>query len=403
MDPLLLFQRISLTNKTPAEFKCYLDYELSPYPLSLFDELGMRKTTKSSLYDCFEPQRTELSSESLIHVVDGGYLLHRVVWQQKETFENITNKYVEYVQRHYQPHSIIVFDGYPDGAAMKSTKYAERLRRQQKQTSADTLFDLTMAATVSQEKFLSNDNNKSRLITMLIVKLEDAGFICKQAYEDADTLIVTTAMGISGDYDVVVIVGEDIDILVILTARNSPESNIYFLKPGRRNIVQRLYSPRSLKYPSLRRFILFIHAVSGCDNTSAFFRRGKIKFVKLLEKNPDLQTILGPFLGADSHLDLIETASEKFIIALYGAKPKDKYSLEQWRFHCFRKAVSKNSFNLASLPPTRAAARQHAFRVYHQVQTWKDIHLVPTEWGWKRTLNGLLPITTLKELHRKHC
>lgn len=58
--------------------------------------------------------------------------------------------------------------------------------------------------------------------------------------------------------------------------------------------------------------------------------------------------------------------------------------------------MAKNSFNLRSLPPTRDGAKQHTYRVYHQIQKWGDIHLEPTEWGWKRTVNGLLPVTTEK-------
>lgn len=68
--------------------------------------------------------------------------------------------------------------------------------------------------------------------------------------------------------------------------------------------------------------------------------------------------------------------------------------LAEFRFHCFEKATTKNSMNLASLPPTRKAAREHSFRVYHQMQIWLGNQLPPTNWGWKQTSNGLLPITT---------
>lgn len=57
----------------------------------------------------------------------------------------------------------------------------------------------------------------------------------------------------------------------------------------------------------------------------------------------------------------------------------------------------KSKFNLASLPPTKAAARQHSFRTYHQVQQWYGAKKNPEVWGWKKNKNGLTPITTLKE------
>lgn len=48
-DPLLLFQRISLLKESSDQLREYFNYELSPFPLSLFDIVGMRKTVKSSL------------------------------------------------------------------------------------------------------------------------------------------------------------------------------------------------------------------------------------------------------------------------------------------------------------------------------------------------------------------
>ena len=54
INPLLIFQRISLNLKNQEDMKKYLQYELAPFPLSLFDKNGMRKTSKSSFYDNFE-------------------------------------------------------------------------------------------------------------------------------------------------------------------------------------------------------------------------------------------------------------------------------------------------------------------------------------------------------------
>ncbi|CAH1099224.1 unnamed protein product [Psylliodes chrysocephalus] len=53
IDPVLLFQRMSITAAFQDEIEKYFKYELAPYPLSLFDEIGIRKTQKSAIYDCF--------------------------------------------------------------------------------------------------------------------------------------------------------------------------------------------------------------------------------------------------------------------------------------------------------------------------------------------------------------
>jgi len=130
---------------------------LAPYPLSLFNEEGMRKTKKSVFYDLFYPvvdvsfenavyvidggfllhrvvwQTREIFSSILntVYVIDGGFLLHRVVWQTREIFSSILNKYVEYVKKYCNIGATVVFDGYPDDKT-KSTKSVERYRREKK-------------------------------------------------------------------------------------------------------------------------------------------------------------------------------------------------------------------------------------------------------------------------------
>lgn len=51
-----------------------------------------------------------------------------------------------------------------------------------------------MSVTVTLSKFLANEKNKSRLIALLRERFESAGIKTKQAKEDADVLIVNTAI-----------------------------------------------------------------------------------------------------------------------------------------------------------------------------------------------------------------
>ncbi|GBM08414.1 hypothetical protein AVEN_108403-1 [Araneus ventricosus] len=125
---------------------------------------------------------------------------------------------------------------------------------------------------MSQEKFLSNDKNKQRLINMLCVKFQKEGFVVKQ-------------VEIEKRSQCVVIVSEDIDLLVIMTASTNSE-NIFFLKPERGMGGDVLYCAATLNIAShIRDNILFLHAFSGCDNTSALFRRRKKKFMNVLKSN----------------------------------------------------------------------------------------------------------------------
>jgi len=51
-----------------------------------------------------------------------------------------------------------------------------------------------MKVPISQEKFLSNRLNKNRFIFTLIQKLENVNIILKQTQDDADVLIIETAI-----------------------------------------------------------------------------------------------------------------------------------------------------------------------------------------------------------------
>ena len=65
-------------------------------------------------------------------MVDGGFLLHKVRWDTNKSVDVIIKQYVDYTTHNYSWNSTIVFDGYPEGINVKSTKAAERLPRENK-------------------------------------------------------------------------------------------------------------------------------------------------------------------------------------------------------------------------------------------------------------------------------
>ena len=64
----------------------------------------------------------------------------------------------------------------------------------------------------------------------------------------------------------------------------------------------------------------------------------------------------------------------------------------------YKRAINRSSltssFDLASLPPTSYAAKQHSYRTYYTIQEWMGNALPPTEWGWKFEEGGLTPVET---------
>lgn len=113
---------------------------------------------------------------------------------------------------------------------------------------------------------------------MLITKSKEQNYTLKQAVEDADVFNIQTAIDMMLSFTCVFVV-EDIDLLVVLTAKARDHENIFLLKPARGKIAEMLYSTQSLKYKeAVGKNILFLHAIGGCDTTSALFNQGKLKF-----------------------------------------------------------------------------------------------------------------------------
>lgn len=116
IDSNLLFQRmlavvdIEDENNTKDAFA----HELSPYPLSFFDENEMmRNTTKSDLYKIMSVSlcSLELLTDKL-YVIDGGWLLRMIPWSHSVTYKDIFENYYKFIVKNFESSSTVVFDGY---------------------------------------------------------------------------------------------------------------------------------------------------------------------------------------------------------------------------------------------------------------------------------------------------
>ena len=206
---------------------------------------------------------------------------------------------------------------------------------------------------------------------------------------------MTTAISKASFFDHVIIVGEDIDLLVLLTSLASGVENIHFQKSGKGELAEVLYSTTSFKHSS-QDAIIFLHAFSGCDTTSALYGHGKKKFYSALDKSLKLQEMVSVFSQPDTCTEKIAEVGERFLVTLYGGDMETQ-TLDELRYHNFVKSAMKNKSSLTRLPPTRDAARYHSLRTYHQVQMWLGVEKNPVKWGWMRSSQGLTPITTTKD------
>ncbi|GBN32653.1 hypothetical protein AVEN_76987-1 [Araneus ventricosus] len=123
-----------------------------------------------------------------------------------------------------------------------------------------------MIPTLNQENVLTIWRNKCRLIGFLTEKMKTTIKSVRQADNDSDILIVETALTISNiQENSTVIVGEDIDLFVILTVHTPTKGN-FSPQDRKRKMGQRIYSSRSFEGIH-KENILFFHAFSDCEGT----------------------------------------------------------------------------------------------------------------------------------------
>jgi len=178
-----------------------LKYELTPVPLSLFSNRDQKMNkpnkagfSKTSLKELTVPLELTNQPCSTL-VVDGGWLLYVVKWEPGQTWQEIANSYLSYVQclgRNSQK-IIVVFDGYS-----RSPKDHDHIRRTKK-SCCNLQIQPDMIHRTPRAKFLDNTHNKSKLIHLLSSTFQYVHITVEQSDNDADTLIVREALAAATD------------------------------------------------------------------------------------------------------------------------------------------------------------------------------------------------------------
>ena len=167
----------------------------------------MRKSTKSTLKNILLRDVPSEFPPPSTHVIDGGALLH-MVWKAEATYE-VCKQYVHFLQKYGT--CIIVFDGCNNGPSIKDH---EQSRRSDKMAE-DIKVERSLTAHKNQQQFLSNNNNKSELISFLSSYLQERHEVYERI-NDADTSIVFHALTCAKSGKTTTVVADDTDILVLL-------------------------------------------------------------------------------------------------------------------------------------------------------------------------------------------
>lgn len=399
IDPELLFQRLIIISKSAEDKEEMFRFELCTHPPALFDEkLMLREAQKSVLGDAIwsklEPGTIESISE-IQYVLDGGSLLHRIPWPRgSPTYREICMLYCDYVTRKYGK-AIVIFDGYLG----QSTKHMTHQRRAAGRGGPEVTFTDDMKLTMKKDIFLGNLNNKQNFINMLSRYLQLSGCQTHHSQEDADLLIVQTAVS-SANMRNTALIGEDTDLIVLLCFYTNLEAHDLFMYSQAKSTTKpnRIWNVKSMKRQlgaAVCESILFIHAVLGCDTTSRLYGLGKGASLNKFMMSTLFQTQSQQFLAEDASPDVVEAAGEIALVCLYKGKPDESLDSLRYKRFCEKVAVKTSKILPQTLPPTSAAARYHSRRVYLQIQQWKgNNNLQPVDWGWRMSDGNLVPVMT---------
>ncbi|GBN86093.1 hypothetical protein AVEN_212151-1 [Araneus ventricosus] len=194
---------------------------------------------------------------------------------------------------------------------------------------------------------------------MLGVKFQNEDFVVKQAEEYADYLIIKSALEIEKRSQCVVVVGEEIDLLIIIAAPTNSK-NFFFLKPGK----GKAEVCRNPEHCSTNKGQYFVAScVQWLRYHICSFQAGEEEIYQCSE----LQQVVNIFRDENACPDDIDEAGQKVLIPLYGRK-KSEETRDSLIFKLFQKSLVKNDFILVFLPHTTAAASEHSLRAYLQVQ-----------------------------------
>ena len=98
INPVILFSRLIAIVQREEDMSPYFDYELTAFPTSLFKDNLMRKSVKAQLAKSLtDSVDSSEHRRQVMHVLDGGALLHRVKWGKKLSYQEVAKQYVSYV------------------------------------------------------------------------------------------------------------------------------------------------------------------------------------------------------------------------------------------------------------------------------------------------------------------
>ena len=392
-----------------------MSYQLTPVPYSLALADGFMSNTDKSkgmhhlVADTDDATVTPYPNEILV-IEDGNAVFHRLR-DLPDKFSGIERKVLE--ESVLNSSSACVFR--TDMYSPNSVKATERNRR----GVGDKL--IVSGGEMKRPKdwkvFLSNDDNKVQLVKVLldtwssaptapILHGREVVLVCEGStymwrstgdamscveieslqsdQEETDTRVVLYSLYAQEMlYSTTRVKTPDTDIFFILLHHARRFTDLWVLfETGKGHTkccvdISKLTESYS---PVFTAALLGLHAFFGCDNTSAFRSKGKVKALKLLEKHNKFHAAFAELGESWTAAEVVVASLKELTCLLYGDKRVTKVNtLRHTRLlkKCGEHGKLKPSkkIELASLPPCQSSLVEHINRVNFQVGIWKRAHI----------------------------
>lgn len=175
----------------------------------------------------------------------------------------------------------IVFDGYNN---LLSTKTNAPTRRSPIRCQ-DIVINESNIFHPAQETYLSKENNKTCIITLIFKYLDKGDQLLIQCDEDADPTVISVAISLLSSKKVnpVMVVADDTDIAIMhIYHWNGEMSEIIF---NSKKLETAWSKPSARSNLEDKEHLLFLHAWSCCNAVPATFPEGKTSFLKLVNQS----------------------------------------------------------------------------------------------------------------------
>ena len=357
---------VIISEKTTFNLRHVMTFPITEYPLSITHSDGSGiKTDKSKLLRKLEELQDGFTETPLppidVTLIDGGLLIHSFLSAigKITSFGHLARTLLAYVCTSQGNEIHVLFDTYQH----MSLKESERKLR----GADDRQFVISgpeQAPRESCQKLLQNSIFKDQLAMFLLKEWQEDQYgpilakmtlivsyggncvrlasnevdfkmtvghpaYLQGSHEEADTLLAFHATSATGN---VVVRASDTDVIVILLGmlgrhleshRETSYSRI-IMECGsgnnRRHIdVSSIAKALESTQKGLAASMPGLHAFTGCDFTTAFYRKGKVKPLEVLQKDTT-GTLIQFFSKLSSEDEPDQSKAEEFICSLYGMK-----------------------------------------------------------------------------------